>query len=37
LCGEAFGQDGWIARFSKYPAEWAGIEQRSLGKDRWHG
>jgi hypothetical protein len=23
LCGEVFGSDGWIARFSKYPAEWA--------------
>jgi hypothetical protein len=32
LAGELYGDDGWIARFSKYPAEWAGIEQRSSDK-----
>ncbi len=33
LAGEPYGDDGWIARFSKYPAEWAGIEHQVLGGD----
>jgi hypothetical protein len=32
LAGEPYGRTGWIARFSQYPAEWAGIEQRSSDK-----